>query len=268
MSDLIHCITNPISMMMCANAILSLGARPIMAEHPLEVMEITETAGALLINLGNISDTRMEAMKISFSKALEKEIPVVIDAVGVACSELRRSFILSLISSTPRSDQQILLIKGNYSEIIALLNPDYKGNGVDAGADVTKDMAAEHAIMLSRKLDAIVLASGATDIITDGEKTYLVNNGNPQLGKITGTGCMLGAICATFFAGVKDRGGALFAAVRACEHMGIAGELAYEAVSSINAGKVGSGSFYTALFDEISLLDDKTISERRKVEKL
>ena len=70
MSDLIHCITNPISMMMCANAILSLGARPIMAEHPLEVMEITETAGALLINLGNISDTRMEAMKISFSKAI------------------------------------------------------------------------------------------------------------------------------------------------------------------------------------------------------
>ena len=41
MSDLIHCITNPISMMMCANAILSLGARPIMAEHPLEVMEST-----------------------------------------------------------------------------------------------------------------------------------------------------------------------------------------------------------------------------------
>ena len=34
---LIHCITNPISINQCANAILAVGARPIMAEHPLEV---------------------------------------------------------------------------------------------------------------------------------------------------------------------------------------------------------------------------------------
>ena len=42
-SPLIHCITNPISMNLCANGILALGARPIMAEHPLEVEEITRT---------------------------------------------------------------------------------------------------------------------------------------------------------------------------------------------------------------------------------
>ena len=45
---LIHCITNPISINQCANAILAVGARPIMAEHPLEVREITKTADALL----------------------------------------------------------------------------------------------------------------------------------------------------------------------------------------------------------------------------
>ena len=266
MSNLIHCITNPISMMMCANASLSLGARPIMAEHPLEVKEITETADALLINLGNISDTRMEAMKISFAKALEKEIPIVIDAVGVACSELRRSFVLNLINSSSRSNKQIFLIKGNYSEITALLKPDYRGNGVDAGAEITTDMAIDHASRLARELDAIILASGAADIITDGEKTCLVRNGNSLLGKITGTGCMLGAICATFLAGAADTAGAMEGAVRACVHLGIAGELAYEKECAANSGKVGSGSFYTALLDEISLLDDKTISERRKVE--
>lgn len=56
---LIHCITNPISIHACANAVLALGARPIMAEHPKEVAQITATAGALMLNLGNITDVRM-----------------------------------------------------------------------------------------------------------------------------------------------------------------------------------------------------------------
>lgn len=97
MSDLIHCITNPISMMQCANAVLALGAKPMMAEHPQEVAEITATASALLLNLGNISDVRMESMRISFGVAMEKGIPVVIDAVGVSCSKLRRNFVEELL---------------------------------------------------------------------------------------------------------------------------------------------------------------------------
>ena len=49
--SLIHCITNPISINSCANAVLAIGARPIMAEHPEEVAEITETAGALILGI-------------------------------------------------------------------------------------------------------------------------------------------------------------------------------------------------------------------------
>ena len=59
-NPLIHCITNPISINQCANAVLSAGARPIMAEHPLEVAEITATASALMLNIANITDVRME----------------------------------------------------------------------------------------------------------------------------------------------------------------------------------------------------------------
>ena len=61
-SPLIHCITNPISIHGCVNMILAVGARPMMAEHPLEVEDITRTAGALMLNLGNITDARMESM--------------------------------------------------------------------------------------------------------------------------------------------------------------------------------------------------------------
>ena len=85
---LIHCITNPIAIHQSANAVLALGARPIMAEHPEEVSEITGTAQGLLMNLGNITDVRMESMKRSFETAREEKLPVVLDAVGVASPEV------------------------------------------------------------------------------------------------------------------------------------------------------------------------------------
>ena len=62
-APLIHCITNPISIHDCANIILAAGARPIMAEHPAEVAEITAVASALMLNLGNITDARIESIQ-------------------------------------------------------------------------------------------------------------------------------------------------------------------------------------------------------------
>ena len=114
---LIHCITNPISINQCANGILAIGARPMMAEHPKEVREITETAGALMLNLGNITDARMESMKISMLTAKEKNLPVMLDAVGIACSKLRRDYIAELLEINIPT-----VIKGNYSEITAKID--------------------------------------------------------------------------------------------------------------------------------------------------
>ena len=69
-APLIHCITNPISINDCANILLAIGARPIMAEHPDEVAEITAIAKGLALNLGNITDARMASMKISLCLGL------------------------------------------------------------------------------------------------------------------------------------------------------------------------------------------------------
>ena len=89
---LIHCITNPISINDCANLILAAGGRPIMAEHPGEVAEITATAAALAVNLGNITDVRMESMVLAGQAAREAGVPMVLDCVGVGCSSLRRRY--------------------------------------------------------------------------------------------------------------------------------------------------------------------------------
>ena len=117
---LIHCITNPISINQVANTILALGARPVMAEHPAEAEEITSTASSLLLNLGNITDVRMQSMKISLKTANDKGIPVTLDVCGAACSSLRRAYIKELLSKG-----SLTVIKGNYSEILALTDETY-----------------------------------------------------------------------------------------------------------------------------------------------
>ena len=65
-NNLIHCITNPISINDCANLILALGAKPIMACHPDEVDDITCHSAALALNLGNFDDVRAKSMMINF----------------------------------------------------------------------------------------------------------------------------------------------------------------------------------------------------------
>ncbi|MDC7292069.1 hydroxyethylthiazole kinase [Butyrivibrio sp. DSM 10294] len=247
MADLIHCITNPISMMQCANAVLSLGACPIMAEHPMEVRQITETASALLLNTGNISDSRMEAMEISYETALEKSIPIVIDAVGVACSDLRRDYVFKLLNKHPHHAKSFLVLKGNYSEIKALAVNSYKGKGVDADKSIEAGKMQEIAQKLAADLGTVILASGETDIVTDGGKTILVKAGTPMLGQITGTGCMLGAVCATFLAGEPR----IEAVAGACEFFGNAGEKAYKKLYEKN-GEVGAGSYLIGLLDSLS----------------
>lgn len=246
---LIHCITNPIAIHQSANAVLALGARPIMAEHPEEVSEITGTAQGLLMNLGNITDVRMESMKRSFGTAREEKLPVVLDAVGVACSTLRRRFVQELLEAGAPT-----VIKGNYSEILALHRLEYRSSGVDADRSLTTDSVTAAAVSLAEKYHTLILASGKTDIVTDGKRVVYVHNGSARLSTVTGTGCMLGAICTCCIALESS----LDAVVKACTILGICGERAKT--------EKGSGSFMVNLMDALSLINDKDIEDCQKVE--
>lgn len=241
---LIHCITNPISINQCANALLAVGARPIMAEHPQEVGEITVTAKSLLLNLGNITDVRMESMRISLMTAKEKGIPVILDAVGIACSKLRRDFVSELLNIAVPT-----VIKGNYSEINALYHGEYRSAGVDADAALSVSSMDRAAAELARKFHTIILASGKTDIVTDGRRLIHINNGTGQLATITGTGCMLGALCAAYLSVEPD----IEAVVTACAVLGIAGQL-----SETDAG---SGTFMVNLMDTLSVMKDAQLEK-------
>ena len=153
-----------------------------MAEHPKEVLEITSSADSLMLNLGNITDARMDAMLISAKKANKKGIPIVLDAVGIACSSLRKEYINDLLNKA-----RMTVIKGNYSEICALYNNQYSSVGVDADISLSPEKVKEAAVNLALKYHAVILATGKTDIITNGENTICVNNGCEDLASVTGT---------------------------------------------------------------------------------
>ena len=248
---LIHAITNPISINQCANAILAVGASPIMAEHPSEVAEICVRSKALVLNLGNITDVRMESMQVAAEAAARHGIPCVIDAVGVACSALRRKFLLGLPDKYPTA-----IIKGNYSEIYALYDSAYRAEGVDAKGDTNAEMVAEAAKGLARRYGAVVLASGAEDIICDKTEQFRIKNGTSRLASVTGTGCMLGMLCGVYLSVCRD----FRAAVTACAVLGISAELADAAP--------GSGSFMTGLLDRLSDLSDEDIERRLRIEEI
>ena len=248
---LIHCITNPISINQCANLILAIGCRPIMAEHPAEVREITRTSASLLLNLGNIPDARMESIPLAADEAAHSSIPIVLDAVGVACSSLRRGFVYDFLKThTPT------VLKGNYSEIKALYDAEYLGVGVDADSSLTVPEISTCAIKLSRKHNCIILASGKTDIVTDGKRMIHISNGCMQLGKITGSGCMLGAAVACFLTESQS----ITAAAHACAFLGICGEL--------SESELGCGTFSAKLMDKLSTLTPAELEKYMKMEEI
>jgi hydroxyethylthiazole kinase len=247
---LIHCITNHISINDCANVVLAVGAKPIMAEHPAEVSDITAASKTLAVNLGNITDTRMESMLISGKTAREKSIPTIIDIVGVGCSNLRLDFTKKFIFECHPS-----VIKGNMSELKALCGLESGAKGIDVGEKdrVTDDNMAFSMSMLktlSLKTGSVIAATGVVDIITDGTDTYLIENGCEMLSMITGTGCMLNVLAATFISNKNIIGGTVLATA----FMGICGEL------SQNVELLGQ--FKTALLDYIFSMSDYQFKER------
>lgn len=250
---LIHCITNHISINDCANIVLSVYGQPMMAEHYKEVSDITASSDALAVNLGNITDDRMKSIMISGKRAYEEKIPSIIDIVGVSCSKLRLDFAIDYINKCKPS-----IIKGNMSEIKAIFGLDIKSKGIDVNdEDITSDETLNNNIFivksLALKTNSTVVSTGAIDIISDGKESYIIKNGCKELSRITGTGCMLNVLIATYLSSRDIINSAILGTVV----IGISGEL--------SKSTKGTASFKIDLIDNISTIKDEDILDKIKI---
>ncbi len=241
---LVHNITNFVVMNYTANALLAIGASPVMAHAPNEVEEMVKIAGALVLNIGTLTDEWVKSM-IKAAKAANKAgVPVVLDPVGSGATKLRTNSAKKILASA-----KISLVRGNASEILSLCEAKNKTRGVDSMHTI--DDAIDSAKALASVYGASVAVTGPIDAITDGSSIFRVHNGHALMGRVTGTGCTASAICGAFLAVDKD---VLSAATSALAVFGLAGEIAAKKAKS-------PGSYSVALIDALS---DITVNDCKK----
>ena len=215
-SPLIHNITNYVVMNNTANALLAIGASPVMAHAAEEVEDMVGIASALVINIGTLDKQWVQSMLIAGSCAARLGIPVILDPVGAGATPYRTAVAKEIISVC-----QPTVIRGNGSEILALIDANIQTKGVDSTSE--SHMAVNAAKQLAKQTGAIISVSGEIDYITDGVLVNEVKGGDPMMARITGMGCTATALTAAFVAVNKDY---LQAATNAMELMSRVGEAA------------------------------------------
>jgi hydroxyethylthiazole kinase len=247
---LVHHITNYVTVNDCANITICTGGAPVMADAPEESAEMAAAAGALVLNIGTLNAAQIDSMILAGRMANERRIPVILDPVGAGATRFRTECTKRLLE-----DLRITVLKGNAGEIGAIAGVEATVRGVDSHS-----MAGDPVIIargLARALDITVAISGATDIVTDGRQTLLVDNGHPRMGSISGTGCMAASVTGAFAAESADFVTATAAALAA---FGLAGEKAA-------AGAKGPFTFKTALFDNMANLTPQDLATGAKIRK-
>lgn len=248
-APVIHNITNYVVMSSTANALLAIGASPVMAHAEEEVEEMVAISQALVINIGTLSEHWVASMFKAVRQARKKDIPVILDPVGAGATAYRTRTARELMESG-----QPTIIRGNASEIMALADDRFKTKGVDSSAD--SDAAIITAQKLAQTYKCVICVSGATDYIIDSENILKIKNGHLLMTKVTGFGCTASALCAAF-AAVEAM--PFTATVKAMAVMGIAGEIAVEK-------SAGPGSLQMYFLDVLYRLTEYDINSRLKIE--
>ena len=201
---LVHNITNYVTVNDVANILLACGGSPIMSDEPEDVEDITAICGGLNINIGTLNQRSIEGMFRAGKKANELDHVVLLDPVGAGASALRTNTAVELMEKI-----RFTVIRGNISEIKTLALGSGTTKGVDADvADAVTEENLDNAVKFVKdfaaKSGAIVAVTGAIDLVSDGKSCYVIRNGRPEMGRITGTGCQLSGMMTAFVVANPD----------------------------------------------------------------
>ncbi|WP_448589239.1 hydroxyethylthiazole kinase [Thermodesulfobium sp.] len=194
---LIHHLTNYVVMNDSANITLAIGALPIMAQEEAELDDITNMASAVLLNIGTLKQDEINQMLLAGKYANLKNIPLILDPVGAGASKFRTRTAKNLLHNL-----KIDVIKGNSFEISTLCDLPAEGIGVDAVS--TNRNYTNIAKEAAERYNSVVLLTGEKDIVSDGKRIFEIEGGSFLMSKVTGCGCMLGSIVASFVAVKKE----------------------------------------------------------------
>ena len=243
-SPLVHNITNYVAMNFSANALLAIGASPVMAHAVEEMDDMVAIASALVINIGTLDAEWIRGMLRAGRAAHRMGKPIVLDPVGAGATPYRTETAWEIIRECHPT-----IIRGNASEIMALVNANVKSKGVDSS--LSSDDAVEAARQLAKSTGAVVVISGPTDYITDGTHTETVTYGSPLMTQVTAMGCTASSLVGAFAAVNPNP---FEAALHAMMVMGICGERAV-------AMKPAPGSLLTNFVDMLYTITPEQLDE-------
>ena len=183
--------TNEVTINDCANITLALGASPLMCYSNEEVEEIVSIASSVVINIGTMNSNRLDLFLQAGKAANKFNKPVILDPVGVFATKTRTDFTNKLLNKI-----KFDVVKGNVAEIKFIGGLDVRGQGVDSfddGEDISEVIKK-----VAKKLGCIVVATGKSDFISDGNTVIKIFNGTSKLKSVTGTGCMTGSLIGSY----------------------------------------------------------------------
>ena len=247
-NPLVHQITNYVTVNDCANITICAGASPVMSHAVKDVTDMVSFAGALVLNIGTLDEKQIEGMVTAGKSAVTKNVPIVLDPVGVGATPYRTNTANMLMK-----ELKISVIKGNAGEIGSLAGAAAEVRGVDSQS-LSAD-PKEIAKSLALSTGAIIIISGAEDIVSDGKRVVGITNGTALMGKVSGTGCMASALCGAFIASSSNM---MDGCIAAMVSIGIAGEIASKTAS-------GPGTFKQAIFDSLYNLTHEEFVKLAKI---
>jgi len=255
-NPLVHNITNLVVAPFTANGLLALGASPFMAYAHEEVADVAKMAGAVVLNIGTLDDQVVQAIRLAGQSANAHHVPVVLDPVGAGATAYRTDTVQMLVR-----ELRLTVLRGNVAEIANVIGENWSIKGVDAGqGEGDRTGIAERA---AQKLGCIVVITGREDIITDGQTTFLTQNGHALLTQVTGAGCLLSSIIGAFAAIAPSGEELLSSVVEALAFYGVAAEIA-----AARTAHLGPGSFQIELLNQLALVTPDGVAQQARVRPL
>ena len=214
-------------------------------------------------------------MKLAGKVGNKYKKPVVLDVVGVGASDYRKDAVKKLMKNIDFS-----VIKGNITEIKSLAkikeNVFLKNSsGVDAipedeiktSEDLVSSDVKDFLIEVkntAKKLNSVIVITGPIDLVVSKKDITIIENGNPMMGKVCGTGCILSAIIAAFLGSIDEgklkREETENACITALCTYGICGELASNSIKKTD----GVILFKNKLIDYLSTIKAEDITKHAK----
>lgn len=246
---IIHFITNYVTANDLANITSILGASPIMADEISEMQDLEIFADCLVINIGTINSHQFKSIQVACEIANDRNIPIILDPVGVGCSKFRQDVVEHIIKK-----YKLAVIKGNASEIDYLINSTISKSGIDA-SNTSDTINYEDMKNFCKLHNTNLVVTGEYDYIANSERVIVLNNGCEMSSKLIGTGCMLGAVIGVYFSicnhNYHD------ALIQAISTFNISMELAQNKTKDSNH----IGSFKTHLWDILGNINEETITK-------